>query len=336
MPGTQKRLNPVDDSPPKASEKRKKENQPTTCLICDETIKEATDDVDGDDAVYCEGDCRAWLHRKCVYMSKQFYDKISVSDDPYHCPNCASAKQSQEISVLKQQVEDLTKEIACIKALKQRIINLEKELSVGKENSTTDSSAPSSSPLTAPVVNKNISQQTNLDASPDRRYNLIIQGISECPSNMKKFERFQSDQQNVLKELSNLDSSINPGCVKDTFRLGKYKKDSNRPRPILVKLLRSSDVQSILSKRSSLKAPISIRPDMTLEERDNEKILLKQRWLLLQRGINRQQIKICGNSIFMDNKLYGKAIKGQFHPSDKNDNSTPAAEPVPSSSTHNQ
>ena len=162
-------------------------------------------------------------------MSKQFYDKISNCDDPYYCPNCASAKQSQEISDLKKQVEDLTKEIAGMKALKQRITNLEKEFSVVKGNPFSASPVPSSSPSTIPVVNNNTSQQTNLGASPDRRFNLIIQGIPVCPSNMKRFERFQSDQQNVLKQLSNLDSSINPGCVKDTFRLGKYKKDSNQP-----------------------------------------------------------------------------------------------------------
>lgn len=75
---------------------------------------------------------------------------------------------------------------------------------------------------------------------------------------------------------------------------------------------------------------------MTAEERDNEKILLRQRSLLIQQGIDRQLIKIRGNSIFMNNKLYGKATQGQFYPSDKINNSSSTTEPVPSSSTHNQ
>lgn len=145
---------------------------------------------------------------------------------------------------------------------------------------------------------------------------------------MKRFERLQQDQQHVLENLSNLDSSINLSSVKDTFRLGKFQKDSNRPRPILVKFLRSCDVQSILSKKSSLQAPISIKPDMTSEERDNEKILLNQCWLLLQRGIDRKQIKIRGINIFLNNKLYGKITQGQFCPSENisvSDNSNPTA-----------
>ena len=55
---------------------------------------------------------------------------------------------------------------------------------------------------------------------------------------------------------------------------------------------------------------------MTTEERDNEKVLLKQRWLLLQKSIDRKQIKIRGNSLYLNNKLYGKVSQGQFHPSD--------------------
>ena len=100
------------------------------------------------------------------------------------------------------------------------------------------------------------------------------------------------------------------------FRLGKYNKDSSRPRPILVKLLRSCDVQCILSKRSSPEAPISVKPDMTIEEHNNEKIILKQCWLLLRQKINRKQIRIRGNILFLNNKLYGRVSQGQFHLSD--------------------
>lgn len=271
MPATGKRSNPVHDTPPKVTEKRTKEAQQVTCLICDVRIIESTNDVDGDDAVYCEGDCKAWLHRKCVSMSKLLYDKISDSDDSYYCPNCATFKHLQEISILRNQVKDLTDELASIKTLKQKVVDLEKELSLIKDRPPSSSPTSSNFIPATPAINSSANQQKNSGTSPDRKFNLIIQGIPECSPNMKRFERFQSDQQNVLKELTNLDDSLNPSCVKDTFRLGKYKKDSNRPRPILVKFLRSCDVQSILSKRNSLKTPISIKPDMTIEERDNEK-----------------------------------------------------------------
>ena len=130
---------------------------------------------------------------------------------------------------------------------------------------------------------------------------------------MKRLERLQSDLSSVLKELSSLNSSITPDCVKDTFRLGKYKSKSNRPRPILVKfLIHSGDVQSILSNRKLLKSKISIKQGMTPEERNNEKVLLAERWSLLQRGVNREIIKIRGNNIFVNNKIHGKVKQGQF------------------------
>ena len=152
-----------------------------------------------------------------------------------------------------------------------------------RNKSTSSNPIPSASVPSTPAFNSSISQQKNTDVSNDRKFNLVIYGIPECSSSSKRFERLQLDQRNVLKELSNLDDSINSSCIKDTFRLGKYNKDSNRSRPILVKLLRSSDVQCILSKRSSLKSSISIKPDMTTKERDNEKVVLKQCWLLLQK-----------------------------------------------------
>ena len=82
-----------------------------------------------------------------------------------------------------------------------------------------------------PVTNSNINQQKKSGVFHDRKLNLIIHGIPKCPPNTKRFEQFQLDQHKVLKELSHLDSSINPSCIKDTFRLGKYNKDSSRPQP---------------------------------------------------------------------------------------------------------
>ena len=90
------------------------------------TIIESSDDTDGDDAFFCEGDCKAWLHRKCVCLSKKLYDKLSIFDDPFYCSHFIIAKQSQEISVLRNQVDDLTKEIAGMKALELQIVDLEK------------------------------------------------------------------------------------------------------------------------------------------------------------------------------------------------------------------
>ena len=68
MPILRNRLNPVHDTPPKVDEKRTKETQQLIYLICEVEIIESNDNVLGDDAVYCEGDYKGWLHHKCVYV----------------------------------------------------------------------------------------------------------------------------------------------------------------------------------------------------------------------------------------------------------------------------
>ena len=46
-----------------------------------------------------------------------FMIKLSKSDDPYYCPNCASARHSREISDLRKQVKALTDALVGMKAL---------------------------------------------------------------------------------------------------------------------------------------------------------------------------------------------------------------------------
>ena len=61
-----------------------------------------------------------------------------------------------------------------------------------------------------------------------------------------------------------------------------------------------------LSKTSSFPNGIQIKPDMTPEERLTESILLKERWALIQKETECRAIKICGNRIFVNNKLHGE------------------------------
>ena len=59
-----KQSNPVHNTPSKASQKRTKENEPTICLVCYLTITKSNNE----DAIYCEGDCKARIHRNCIGM----------------------------------------------------------------------------------------------------------------------------------------------------------------------------------------------------------------------------------------------------------------------------
>ena len=142
----------------------------------------------------------------------------------------------------------------------------------------------------------------------DRKYNLVIYGILECDKGTPRSRHLETDTINVFTVITNVDSSIHLQRVRDCFRLRKYS-DNGRPRPILAKLNRTADVSSVLSKWGSLNKPIYIKPDLSLEDRCLEVILLKERWSLIQSGTNRRDIKIRNKCLFVMNKLHCQ-VKG--------------------------
>ena len=69
----------------------------------------------------------------------------------------------------------------------------------------------------------------------------------------------------------------------------------------------AADASSVLSKRGSPRGtPVVIKPDMSLKERKSESMLLKERWSLIQSGVPREVIKICGSRLLVRNKLHGQ------------------------------
>ena len=52
------------------------------------------------------------------------------------------------------------------------------------------------------------------------------------------------------------------------------------------------DVSSILSKRSDLPDGITVEPDMSIQEQLTERLLMKERWTLIQSGVNKRILKL--------------------------------------------
>ena len=95
---------------------------------------------------------------------------------------------------------------------------------------------------------------------------------------------------------------------------------------LIVKLKRSVDASNILTKQSSYPDNIVIKPDLSPEEREIQKILLSARWDLIQSGAERKSIKIKGSSIYVAGRCYGKVSNLQFCKSLENIPDTPAVE----------
>jgi len=143
--------------------------------------------------------------------------------------------------------------------------------------------------------------------SGDRKSNVVVFGIEECPQNTLRSAQIIRDTKEVSKVFSNIDVHIEPSQVLDCFRLGKFKPQQTRPRPILIKLNHAIDAASVLANHSSLKSPIFIKPDLSPTECVIESILLKERWSLIENGYSRKSIKLssqCGY-IYLNNKLFG-------------------------------
>ena len=111
---------------------------------------------------------------------------------------------------------------------------------------------------------------------------MVLFGVEECSTGASRSDRLSSDLNNVVSVLSEADHTIQPLSIKDCFRLGKFKPSLHlgkfkpslhRPRPILVKLVRTTDVSSILSKRGTLSHPFFVKPDLSPEERLRDSIL---------------------------------------------------------------
>ena len=111
----------------------------------------------------------------------------------------------------------------------------------------------------------------------DRKFNVVLYGITECPVGTSRLQRASHDLEKVSAAICNTDCSIPSSSIRDCRRLGKFNKGNSRHRPILVTLNRSADVNSILSKKKHLPPSIYIKPDLNPESRALESILLNSR-----------------------------------------------------------
>ena len=145
----------------------------------------------------------------------------------------------------------------------------------------------------------------NKEKFHDKKFNVIVYGIDECPRGTPKQSRFKSDLNRVVSVLSEIDNSVQSQSISDIYRLGKYTLERKHPRPILVKFIRVTDVSRVLSKRGLLHHPVFIKPDLTPDLRRRESVLLRERWNLIKSGIPRADIKIHDSRLYVKRKLFG-------------------------------
>ena len=84
---------------------------------------------------------------------------------------------------------------------------------------------------------------------------------------------------------------------------------------LIIKFNEAEDVMTIIAKRKNLSQSslkVLIKLDMTKEQRDTERVLLKERRSLLDTGAVRKDVKIRGNDLYVGQRLHGTANTHSF------------------------
>ena len=79
-----------------------------------ETIVDASNGSLGEEAIFCEGSCSTWLHRRCAGLSQSSFQAVSRSVPSFYCPHCRLDAQESEIISLKSSIQKLTKDVKCL------------------------------------------------------------------------------------------------------------------------------------------------------------------------------------------------------------------------------
>ena len=191
-----KRKKPVHNTPPTNNDGKKiKSNSDSAndeeflCLVCDEVIIEACDGVEGHEAVFCEGECQGWIHRQCAGLTRPAFNSLSESI-PYLCSYCTCARQYNEICSLKDTIEHLTNRLAKFEK-SQNPIQVQANPSAVQQ----PTQQPANQQLRPPHTTDNCLTSLPRDTptlprppqtTPDKKFNVVIFGIKESPSNIPK------------------------------------------------------------------------------------------------------------------------------------------------------
>ena len=261
------------------------------CCICEEKIIEETEEQDGEEAIFCEGLCKNWIHCKCAGLSNVWFSKLSSSNKPFVCVYCTLFEQISIITELKEDVKNLK-----IKLDESPQVNVPSDMDIVNAN-------PSPAPA-PPDLDKIYTQLNQLSDSvqnqqkflenrekADRMNNLVLVGLED-----------KGDSEDTVSAVNNfLTGNLNLTDIKITKakRLGKFQK---KPRPVLVAFNSSSNRKTVLSHRTKLAGTnIYINFDLTREQiKEQQKLREIRKQLIKHPDFKDKKITIYQNKIHVN------------------------------------
>ena len=283
------------------------------CPICDDIILDDTKNQKAHDSIWCDGECNTWLHRGCAGLSKKKFLALKNSDDPFLCVSCHLSAHSTEIYDLRNDLCAMKDELSQLKSLISNNVHAESSKqkpyaavvgNPGVQINTVNQPSVATADMPTTHIAK-LSRFANSHTSADRKFNVVVSGIPECRAGLSPRQRWISDVNQISALFSKSSLAIQSSSILDCHRLGKFSPTQTRPRQILVHFNSCTVVMNILSNRSSF-SPYLVKPDLSPEECATDRILMKQRWELLQSGTAKSSIKVKKNSLFVDGSLHGQ------------------------------
>ena len=140
--------------------------------------------TEGEDAIFCEGECQVWLYRKCVGLAKCAFTLIGNFKEPFLCPHYSSNHYKKEINELKELVKSLSNSLSSLlnqinptgsTSSADSVSNLVNNQPLANQLSHSTKSASHQSTIL--LANKSPSSLP--DNSVDQKFNLVIYGVKE-------------------------------------------------------------------------------------------------------------------------------------------------------------
>ena len=217
-----------------------KETESFHCTICEDVNIDQSDQEPGQDSIYCEGKCDAWVHRHCAGLTVSAFRTSKTTSEPFHCLHCKLDSQVNELISLKLLVGILHAEVSELRDRGKSVP------SHSYANVTQSNPDPTSTPKSVPQP---MPQPVNYsNSNSDRKFNFVVYGTKECVEGTNRHKHLSHDVELSTHIFHPLAPGISVHSIHDCIRLGK--SNSARCRPLLVKLTSTREVSTILANRA--------------------------------------------------------------------------------------
>ena len=229
----------------------------------------------GEDAIYCEGLCNGWLHRKCAGMSNKCFARLADSNNKFLCVYCMLFEQTTLVKDLSEEINSLKTKLApesTIAGNTNNLQNMDTSNVVDGSNPTANAACTGNGQTIANTDKQILTVVTNYineeKEKSKRRLNVIMHNIPESTSEDGNTRRKHDTDFVTDMCQKHLNTAVS---ITKCFRLGKK---GSKPRLLKISLSTEIEKAKLLRNCTKLRDPnlplvmrkIFITPDLTPNE----------------------------------------------------------------------